>query len=209
MRKEDLIRQLKRQEFPEHILESFENVSREDFVPKESQEHTYKDIPLPIGHGQTISQPYTIAMMLMFLEIPKSKENQRILEIGSGSGYVLALLNELNPEGIVYGVERIKGLADKSKEVLNKDEINIKELAAARGIQAAVKNRGYHLDRDFNKVIDRQKINRLCDKEVKVIDRIEKKEKYNQVKEKIDAREYLNQDKLRKDLKAAGIDVFA
>jgi len=93
-----------------------------------------------------------------------------------------------------------------AKEVLSKDEVDIKELAASRGIQAAVKNRGYHLDRDFNKVIDRQKINRLCDKEVKVIDRIEKKEKYNQVKEKIDAREYLNQDKLRKDLKAAGID---
>jgi hypothetical protein len=99
--------------------------------------------------------------------------------------------------------ERYKEFA---KEVLNKDEVNIKELAAARGIQAAVKNRGYHLDKNFNKVIDRQKINRLCDKEINVIDRIEKKERYNKVREKVKAKEYLNQDKLRKDLKDAGVE---
>lgn len=121
MNKEELIRYLKKQKFPEHIVEAFENVSREDFVPEESKKQSYEDVPLPIGQGQTISQPYTIAFMLMMLEIPKSKENQRILEVGSGSGYVLALLNQLNPEGDIYGIERIKELAEKSKEVLSKE----------------------------------------------------------------------------------------
>jgi len=118
MNKEDLIRYLERQEFPEHIVKAFEEVKRENFVPKESQRKTYENIPLPIGKGQTISQPYTMAFMLMMLEIPSDKKARRIMEVGSGSGYVLALLNQLNPKGENYGIERFKELVDKSREAL-------------------------------------------------------------------------------------------
>lgn len=118
MNKTQLIESLKKQGFPQHILRAFEKVKREDFVPEQYKEYTYDDGPLPIGHGQTISQPYTISFMLNLLELtPNSK--QKILEIGSGSGYVLALINNIT-NSKVYGVEIIKELAEKSKQTLKK-----------------------------------------------------------------------------------------
>jgi hypothetical protein len=92
-----------------------------------------------------------------------------------------------------------------AKEVLNKEQPNMRELATARGIKTAVKNRGYQLDRNFNKVIDKQTINRFCDKEIKVIERLEKNKVKQKVKGKVKDRNYLSQDRLRKDLKKAGI----
>ena len=115
--RKDLISKLKIFNFPEKVLEAFEKVDRRLFVPTELKGESYKDIPLPIGYGQTISQPYTIAFMLTLLGV---REGQEILEIGSGSGYVLALLSELNKSGRVYGVEKIKELAENSKRKLKK-----------------------------------------------------------------------------------------
>jgi hypothetical protein len=145
----------------------------------------------------------------------KEKLNFEI-DIKEPQGYKEASKNidQGNYKQIIYEVrsralngERIsERYKEFAKEVLNKDAVDIKELAAARGIQVAVKNRGYQLDRNFNKIIDRQTINRFCDREIKTIERLEKKEKLNQLKEKVKAREYLNQDKLRKDLKDAGIE---
>lgn len=123
MHKEDLIRNLRRQKFPEKIVKAFEKVNRKDFVPKEQQISAYEDKPLPIGEGQTISQPYTIAFMLMLLELDSDKK-QKILEVGSGSGYVLALINEISKNSELYGVEVIKELSEKSKQAL-KDKKNI------------------------------------------------------------------------------------
>lgn len=117
MNKKELINSLKNFNFPENILNAFLKVDRSLFVPPELMGESYKDVALPIGYNQTISQPYTIAFMLTLLEV---RNGQKILEIGSGSGYVLALLAELNKDGKIYGVERIKELAENSKEKLKK-----------------------------------------------------------------------------------------
>jgi protein-L-isoaspartate(D-aspartate) O-methyltransferase len=135
MKKEELIRHLKNQKFPKKIIKAFEKVEREDFIPKKEKLSAYEDIPLPIGFGQTISQPYTIAFMLTLLNI---KDRQIILEVGSGSGYVLALLSKLCPSGKIFGIERIKELAERSKKVLDKMKIkNIQTLNAdgSRGLK--------------------------------------------------------------------------
>ncbi len=119
--KESLLNMLKAQSFPQKIIDAFKKVQREKFVPEESKSHSYKDIPIPLGFGQTISQPYTIAFMLMLLE---TEDNQKVLEVGSGSGYVLELLSTLNPNGRIFGVERIKELYENSKNLL-KDIKNV------------------------------------------------------------------------------------
>lgn len=119
MQKKDLIKSLKKQGFSEKIIKAFEKVKREEFIHEELKESAYEDEPLPIGQGQTISQPYTIAFMLSLLELT---DNQRILEIGSGSGYVLALINEISKNSEIYGIERIKQLAENSKKILNKNK---------------------------------------------------------------------------------------
>ena len=124
MEKEDLLESLAEKNFPSEILNAFSNVKREDFTPKNVKTMAYDDTALPIGHGQTISQPYTIALMLSLLHL---KKGQKVLEIGSGSGYVLALLSELVGEkGRVFGVEVVKELAEKSKENLVEYGKNIK-----------------------------------------------------------------------------------
>jgi len=122
MKKEDLIKRLRNRNFPETIIKAFEKIDREKFVLEEYRYAAYEDIPLPIGYGATISQPYTIAFMLNHLKVD---DKQKILEVGSGSGYVLALLSELSPNGKIFGIERIKELADSSKEKL-KDYSNVK-----------------------------------------------------------------------------------
>ena len=116
MDKKQLIESLK-ENFDEKIIKAFSRVKREDFVSKSLKELAYEDIPLPIGQGQTISQPYTIAFMLNLLDL---KDNLDILEIGSGSGYVLALINEISKNSKIIGFERIKQLAENSKKVLKK-----------------------------------------------------------------------------------------
>ena len=122
MNKEELIALLRRERFSENILNAFEKVRREDFVPEGLKEKAYENAPLPIGYGAAISQPYTIAFMLDLLEL---KDNLKILEIGSGSGYVLALMNEISLNSKIYSIERIKELVDSSREVLKgKKNIN-------------------------------------------------------------------------------------
>ncbi|MEK6914543.1 MAG: protein-L-isoaspartate O-methyltransferase [Nanoarchaeota archaeon] len=123
MMKENLINYLKNQEFPDSIINAFKVIDRRYYVPEEFESQAYANIALPIGYGQTISQPYTIAFMLMLLEL---KDNIKILEVGSGSGYVLDLINNISKNSQIYGIERIKDLVDKSKKVLkSKSNINI------------------------------------------------------------------------------------
>lgn len=122
MKKKDLIQQLENQKFPKKIIKAFEKVNRSEFISKKQKKYSYYNIALPIGKGQTISQPYTIAFMLTLLKL---KNNQKILEVGTGSGYILALINEISKDSEIYGIERIKELMERSKKIL-RDKKNIK-----------------------------------------------------------------------------------
>ncbi len=95
------------------VIEAFLKVPRERFVPKRLQMYAYDDGPLSIGYGQTISQPYMVALMTELLDVDK---RDKVLEIGTGSGYQTAILAEL--AGKVYSVERIPELAERAREVL-------------------------------------------------------------------------------------------
>jgi protein-L-isoaspartate(D-aspartate) O-methyltransferase len=87
-----------------------ESVPRNLFVPLQHEDEAYGDHPLPIGCGQTISQPYIVALMTELLQL---KGGEKVLEIGTGSGYQTAILSLLARE--VYSVERIPQLAEKSR----------------------------------------------------------------------------------------------
>lgn len=95
------------------VLDAMLKVERHKFVPKEYQHLAYIDEPLPIGAGQTISQPYIVALMTQLLEL---KENDKVLEIGTGSGYQAAIIAELCRE--VYTIEIIPELAQKAEKLL-------------------------------------------------------------------------------------------
>lgn len=97
----------------ERVLEAMSKVPRHTFVPAAHQGAAYEDRPLPIGEGQTISQPYMVAIMTQSLE-PKGGE--RILEVGTGSGYQTAILAELAKE--VYTIERIPLLLERAQNTL-------------------------------------------------------------------------------------------
>lgn len=97
----------------EKVLKAMLKVPRHLFVDKSLWDSAYGDFPLPIGYGQTISQPYIVALMTESLRL---RENEKVLEIGTGSGYQAAILAEITRK--VYTVEIIKELADKAKERL-------------------------------------------------------------------------------------------
>ncbi|MBL5981941.1 protein-L-isoaspartate O-methyltransferase [Petrotoga sp. 8T1HF07.NaAc.6.1] len=94
----------------EKVLNAFLKVKRHLFVLKDLERYAYDDCPLPIGEGQTISQPYIIGLMLQLLEL---RENDVVLEIGTGSGYQTALLAEI--VRLVYTIERNETLAQRAK----------------------------------------------------------------------------------------------
>lgn len=96
------------------VLKAMTRVPRERFVPPQEQQSAYEDMPLPIGYDQTISQPLIIAMMTQALEL---RGNEKVLEIGTGSGYQAAILAELAQT--VITVERISPLAEKAKHTLD------------------------------------------------------------------------------------------
>ena len=98
-----------------NVIKALRKVKRHEFVPTYLHDMAYGDNPLPIGHSQTISQPYIVAIMTELLNI---SENDRILEVGTGSGYQAAILGELAKE--VYSVELLKPLADASSQLLKK-----------------------------------------------------------------------------------------
>jgi len=99
----------------ERVLQAMSRVARHEFVPPEFKEQSYEDHPLPIGEGQTISQPYIVAIMLEALDL-NSKDV--VLEVGTGSGYLTALLAELCRH--VYSVELRESLSQQARTVLQR-----------------------------------------------------------------------------------------
>ncbi|MBD3309990.1 protein-L-isoaspartate(D-aspartate) O-methyltransferase [Candidatus Woesearchaeota archaeon] len=99
----------------EKVLRAMDSVERKGFVPSHLMDIAYQDSALPIGHGQTISQPFVVALMTEQLDVSKK---HKVLEIGAGSGYQSAVLAEL--AGKVYTVEIIKALAARARQNLEK-----------------------------------------------------------------------------------------
>ncbi|NTW37941.1 MAG: methyltransferase domain-containing protein, partial [Syntrophobacteraceae bacterium] len=103
----------------ERVLSAMRRVPRHIFVPETARAAAYGDYPLPIGHGQTISQPYIVAMMTTLLQI---NPDDRVLEIGAGSGYQAAILGTLAKE--VISIERIPEVALLAQENLSAASIS-------------------------------------------------------------------------------------
>jgi len=112
------------------VLAALNSVERHLFVPKEYIINAYEDSPLPIGEGQTISQPYIVAFMTEILKLDKTK---KILEIGTGSGYQAAVLAEVASK--VYTIELIESLGKKAKTLLKKLNYNNVEVKIGDGYQ--------------------------------------------------------------------------
>lgn len=97
----------------ERVLDAMRKVPRHEFVPYAQRAHAYRDTPLPIGAGQTISQPYVVALMTQLLRVD---DTARVLEVGTGSGYQAAILGEL--AGAVFTIELERELAQQARSVL-------------------------------------------------------------------------------------------
>jgi protein-L-isoaspartate(D-aspartate) O-methyltransferase len=94
----------------QRVLDAMERVPRDLFVPPEQRSRAYDDVALPIGHGQTISQPYMVALICEVLSL---RGDERVLDVGTGSGYQAAVLAELAAE--VHTIERIPELAEQAR----------------------------------------------------------------------------------------------
>ena len=133
MNKEELIEKLTNEGIRVEILKAIEKVDRKNFVSEKKLNEVYEDHPLSIGYGQTISQPYTVAFMLQELEL---KKGDKVLEIGTGSGWNAALISRLvGEEGKVYSVEIVQELAERAKEKLkNYKNIVVLNADASHGL---------------------------------------------------------------------------
>ena len=122
-------RQLRRRGISdERVLEAMNTVPRERFVPPHERRRAYRDGALPIGSGQTISQPWIVAAMAQALEL---RGNEKVLEVGCGSGYSAAVLALLCRELVT--IERHVALADQAKALLHELEITNAEVRAGDG----------------------------------------------------------------------------
>jgi len=114
-----------------NILAAIETLPREQFIPESLHNHAYENASLPIGHKQTISQPYIVALMTQSLEL---KKTHRVLEIGTGSGYQAAILSRLCRR--VYTLERLRPLlvsAEKRLKALQISNITYRHADGAKG----------------------------------------------------------------------------
>jgi len=110
------------------VLAAMRAVERERFLPGALTEHAYDDGPLPIGSGQTISQPYMVALMT---QVAHLSGTERVLELGTGSGYQAAILARLAAQ--VYSVEMNRGLHDRARAILTAMDIKNVILRCADG----------------------------------------------------------------------------
>lgn len=113
-------------EFDSRVMEAIARVPRHLFVPRKHRKRAYENVPLSIGHGQTISQPYIVVLMTDLLEL---KPQDRVLEVGTGSGYQAAILAELTDE--VYSIEIIEPLSKRATKLLKRQ--NYKNIQTRMG----------------------------------------------------------------------------
>ncbi len=131
MDKFNLMRSLREKGFSEKILQACTKVDRIDFAPKKYLEKAYVDVPIPLGHGSTISQPSTILAMLDALDI---QLGDKILEIGTGSGYTSTLLSELTgKDGKIITLEISPLIIEYAKQKIKKKNIKIKQADGSQG----------------------------------------------------------------------------
>lgn len=114
--------------YDERVLKAMSEVPRHLFVQELYRHAAYEDCPLPIGEGQTISQPYMVAIMTQCLEL---KGNEKILEVGTGSGYQTAILSKLANR--VYTIERHEVLASRAKKILQEIGCNNVDVVVGDG----------------------------------------------------------------------------
>lgn len=126
------------------VLAAFEKIDREDFVLDEYKKQAYEDVPLPIKADQTISQPTTIMIMTQALELRKG---DKVLEIGSGSGYQAALIAEIVKPAKVYTIEYLSEVALFARENLKKAGIKNVEVICGDG------SKGYDKEKPYDKCI--------------------------------------------------------
>ena len=126
------------------VLEAFRRVPREKFIDPPYQKLAYIDSPLMIGEGQTISQPFTVAMMTQLLKLSST---DKVLEVGTGSGYQAAILAEIVREGQVFTIERLASLAEKAHKILKKLKYLNVEVIVGDG------TKGWPEERPFDAVI--------------------------------------------------------
>ena len=123
------------------IIDAFYKIDRADFVPEELKREAYINAPLPIGYGQTISQPLTVAFMLELLE---SQEGNKILDVGSGSGWQSSLLACIvGEEGKIIAIERIPELSEFGKDNSKKYNFQNLEFIVGDGSQGCKKEAPY------------------------------------------------------------------
>ena len=120
------------------VIKAMCDIPRHEFVPKDLKIYSYDDNPLPIANGQTISQPYMVALMSECLEL---KGNEKVLEIGTGSGYQTAVLSILAKK--VYSIEIKETLFNQAKNTLEKLKIKNVELIYGDGSVGYVKEAPY------------------------------------------------------------------
>lgn len=138
----DLIGQLGTRIEDERVLSAMLRVPRERFVPPEEKHLAYEDRPLPIGMGQTISQPYIVALMTSMLKLSGV---EKVLEVGTGSGYQTAILAELAK--LVITVERLPELAKTAQETL--DDLGYKNIR----IKLAENTAGWQKDAPYDAIM--------------------------------------------------------
>lgn len=140
--REKLIENLRREISDERVLSAMARVRRELFVPGSSRLLAYEDRPLPIGEGQTISQPFIVALMTQALELVGT---EKVLELGTGSGYQAAILAELARE--VITVERLHKLAQSARRTLKKlGYTNVK-------VELAIRTLGWRAEAPYDAIM--------------------------------------------------------
>jgi len=138
----NLFKSLSQEIQDKRVIEAMKHIPREAFVPEEYHYAAYDDRPLSIGFGQTISQPFIVALMIQALEL---KGDEKVLELGTGSGYEAAILAELTRQ--VVTIECIPELAESAKRVLQKLGYSNIE------VQLASKTLGWMEEAPYNAII--------------------------------------------------------
>jgi protein-L-isoaspartate(D-aspartate) O-methyltransferase len=157
--KKDLIKNLIQEGYLKTplIIEAFQNIDRKDFVPEKVKNDAYLDVALPIGFGQTISQPLTVAFML---ELLQPQPGEKILDIGAGSGWVTALLayivsahnTQINADqnALVIAIERLPDLKEMAEKNISKYNFIEKEVAK---VVLGDGSKGFLVEAPFDKII--------------------------------------------------------